>query len=76
VVNISKLTTCGVDGDATVTIFAANGDLIQSLVIRRGSTQKQRVDMTQLPAGVYFARITDAEGNTKTMRITKISAKE
>jgi hypothetical protein len=42
----------------------------------KNTIQSKVVDMTQLPAGVYFAKIIDAEAAIKTVPITKISAKE
>ena len=75
VVNISRISTCGFDEDATVTIYAANGDLISELVIRRSTTKAHRIDMSQYPTGVYMARVVFSTGETKTVRLTKISSK-
>jgi hypothetical protein len=71
-INISKVSTCGMDEDATITIFAANGDLLREEVVKRESVGTRTIDISQLPSAVYLVRVRLSNGDTKTVRVTKI----
>jgi hypothetical protein len=71
-INISKVSTCGMDEDATITIFAANGDLLREEVVTRETVGTRTIDISQLPSAVYLVRVRLSNGDTKTVRVTKI----
>jgi hypothetical protein len=58
--------------DATITLFAANGDLLREEVVSRETVGSRTIDMSQLPPAVYLVRVRLSNGSTKTVRVTKI----
>jgi hypothetical protein len=71
-VNLLKVGNCGITEDAIVTIFAANGDEIRSVIVRSNATQMTQLDMSDLPAAVYMARVMYGDGRIQTIRIVKL----
>lgn len=59
------------DADVTVTITTTKGEQLQSVVIPQGSYQVFDIAMDNYPAGMYFARIRFANGDVKTIKISK-----
>ena len=60
------------DGDVSVTISTTKGDVLHTLTLRQGRMEEIELSVTDLPSGIYFARIRFADGTSKTMKITKI----
>ncbi len=71
-ITISRVSTCGMAEDATITLFAANGDLLREEVVSRETVGSRTIDISQLPPAVYLVRVRLSNGSTKTVRVTKI----
>lgn len=65
--NIAKF-----DGDVEISITTAGGELVKSLIIPKNTLELKNLDMDELPAGMYFARIRFANGETNVVKISKI----
>jgi hypothetical protein len=60
------------DGDVTVTISTTKGDVLQTVTLQKGKMEDIDLTVTDLPSGIYMARIRFADGSSKTVKITKI----
>ena len=60
------------DGDVTVTISTTKGDVLHTITLKQGKMEEIDLTVTDLPSGIYFARIRFADGSSKTLKITKI----
>jgi hypothetical protein len=65
--NISKY-----DGDVEVTLSTANGAVINTIILPKGTVDIKTLGGENLPVGMYFARIRFSDGDVKTIKITKI----
>jgi hypothetical protein len=60
------------DADVTVTISSTKGDILQTVTLKKGKLEEIELTVTDLPTGIYLARIRFADGSIKTLKITKI----
>jgi hypothetical protein len=65
--NISKQ-----DGDIQVDITAANGALMTTLTLAKGTSELKELATANWPAGLYFARLRFSSGEVKTVKLTKM----
>jgi SdrD B-like domain/SprB repeat len=59
------------EGDVTINITNASGVIMLSQTIAKNSLQLIEVPTTSLPAGIYFAQIRFADGDTRVVKLTK-----
>lgn len=60
------------DSDVTVTISSTKGDILHTVTLHKGKMEEIELAVTDLPSGIYLARIRFADGSQKTLKITKI----
>lgn len=60
------------DADVTVTIASTKGDILHTITLQKGKMETIELSVTDLPSGMYLARIRFADGSTKSLKITKI----
>lgn len=60
------------DTDVKIEISATNGDVLHRITIPAGTMYSQELSVQDLPSGLYFARIRFGNGESKTLKITKI----
>ncbi|MCB9315243.1 MAG: T9SS type A sorting domain-containing protein [Lewinellaceae bacterium] len=60
------------DTDVRIDMFTTRGELLISLKVAAGTMQNFEVPMADLPQGLYIARIRFDDGETKTMKISKM----
>lgn len=60
------------DQDVNIEIMATNGDIFHRINIPAGSMYSTELPVTDLPSGLYFARVRFGNGEVKTLKITKI----
>ena len=60
------------DSDVTVTITSTKGDVLHTVTLEKGKMEEIELQVTDLPSGIYMARIRFADGSIKTVKITKI----
>jgi hypothetical protein len=60
------------DGDVTITISSTKGDILHTVTLHKGKMEEIELAVTDLPSGIYLARIRFADGSQKTLKITKI----
>lgn len=65
--NISKQ-----EGEMEVLITASNGMLMTTLTLPKGTSEIKELATANWPAGLYFARIRFANGEVKTVKMTKM----
>lgn len=60
------------DTDVRIDMFTTKGELLISLKVPAGTMQNFEVPMSDLPQGLYIARVRFDDGETKTMKISKM----
>ena len=60
------------DTDVTIDISATNGGVLHRIEIPAGTLYAEDLPVTDLPSGIYIARIRFGNGEVKTLKITKI----
>jgi hypothetical protein len=58
--------------DVTVVISSTKGDILHTVTLKKGKMEEIELKVTDLPSGIYLARINFADGSSKTLKITKI----
>ena len=60
------------DTDVTIDISTTNGAVIHTMTIPSGEMMTEDLPVTDLPTGIYMARIRFGNGDVKTLKIVKI----
>ena len=72
---VDKLTIMNLlvfNDDVTVVISSTKGDILHTVTLKKGKMEEIELKVTDLPSGIYLARINFADGSSKTLKITKI----
>lgn len=60
------------DADVEITISTTNGDVLKTIIIKKDTLEMTDLNMEEFPAGMYFARIRFANGESSVVKISKI----
>jgi hypothetical protein len=60
------------DADGEVTLTSVNGDVLQTVILNKGTVEIKDLAMEHLPSGMYFVRVRFGNGEVKTVKITKM----
>ncbi len=60
------------DADVNIDIMATNGVVLHRIVIPAGIMYSEELSVQDLPSGLYFVRVRFGNGESKTVKITKI----
>ena len=58
--------------DASIEIYHLNGKSVRSIQLQKGMTGADHLSVTDLSAGLYIARIRFANGEVRTVKLTKV----
>ena len=59
------------DEDVTVTISSTKGDILHTITLKKGKLSEIELEVSNLPSGIYLARVIYTNGAVNTVKIAK-----